>query len=147
MKRNWQLCFIKVQALYEIERQCKDQNLNYEEIKNIRQEKSVPILNELHAWMKEEQYIALLPSSPIRKAISYTLNHWEGLCYYTSDGKLKIDNNSIGNSIRPAAVGRKNYMFAGSEKGAERIAVIYSLIGTCKMHNVNPYGVAQRCSE
>ncbi len=90
----------KFQALYEIERQCKDQNLNYEEIKNIRQEKSVPILNELHAWMKE-QYIALLPSSPIRKAISYTLNHWEGLCYYTSDGKLKIDNNSIENSIRP----------------------------------------------
>ena len=71
-------------------------------------------------------------------AIGYSLKHWERLCYYTTDGKLQPDNNIVENSIRPAALGRKNYLFAGSNRGAERIAIIYSLLGTCKMNGVNP---------
>ena len=89
-------------------------------------------------WMKQ-QYLTLLPSSPLRDAIAYALRHWKGLSHYTTDGMLNIDNNPVENSIRPVALGRKNFLFAGSQRGAERIAIIYSLIGTCKMNNVNPY--------
>lgn len=123
--------------LYDIERRCRDENLSDEQIKERRQQESVPILNGLHAWMTN-QYKSLLPSSPLSMAIGYSLKHWERLCYYTTNGKLQPDNNAVENSIRPAALGRKNYLFAGSNKGAERIAIIYSLLGTCKMNGVNP---------
>ena len=86
-----------------------------------------------------EQYKTLLPSSPIRGAIAYSLERWERLCYYTTDGKLNPDNNPVERQIRPLAIGRHNYLFAGSHKGAERLAMIYSLIGTCKLNDVNPY--------
>jgi hypothetical protein len=128
----------KFQELYEVERHCKENNLNYEQVKDLRQQKSVPVLNELEQWMKQ-QYVTLLPSSHLRDAIAYALRHWKGLCHYTTDGMLNIDNNPVENSIRPVALGRKNFLFAGSERGAQRIAIIYSLIGTCKMNNVNPY--------
>lgn len=128
----------KFHILYEVERYCKENNLSYDQIKSLRQEKSVPVLNELEQWMKQ-QYVMLLPSSPLREAIAYALRHWDGLRYYTTNGMLKIDNNPVENSIRPVALGRKNFLFAGSERGAQRIAIIYSLIGTCKMNNVNPY--------
>lgn len=128
----------KFHSLYEIERNCKEQQLSYDEIKNVRQRESVPILNELQEWMMI-QYKTLLPSSPIRAAIAYTLERWERLCYYTKDGRLNPDNNPVERQIRPIAVGRHNYLFAGSHKGAERMALIYSLMGTCKLHDINPY--------
>jgi transposase len=108
-----------------------------EQIKVRRQQESVPLLEELHAWMKN-QYQLLLPSAPMSEAIGYCLKHWERLCYYTQDGKLQPDNNAVENSIRPVALGRKNCLFAGSAKGAERITIIYSLTGTCRMNGINP---------
>ena len=78
------------------------------------------------------------PESAIGKAIYYTLSRWNKLCNYIENADLQIDNNLIENSIRPIAIGRKNYLFAGSHKGAERAAMIYSFFGTCKMNNVNP---------
>ncbi len=128
----------KFNALYEIERRCKEEKLSFEEITKVRQQDAVPILNELHQWMLSE-YKSLLPSAPITEAIGYALNRWDRLCYYTTDGMLNPDNNPVERSIRPIAVGRKNFLFAGSHKGAERLAMIYSLIGTCKLNNVNPY--------
>ena len=128
----------KFHQLYEIERKCKQQGLSYDEITKVRQEQSVPLLSELHRWMLE-QYKTLLPSSHITVAINYTLERWERLCYYTKDGMLNPDNNPVERSIRPIAIGRKNYLFAGSQRGAERLAMIYSLIGTCISNNVNPY--------
>ena len=128
----------KFHRLYEIERNCKAQQLSYDEIKNVRQSEAIPVLNELHEWMIDH-YKSLLPSSPIRKAIEYSLKRWERLCYYTKDGKLNPDNNPVERSIRSVAIGRKNFMFAGSNKGAERLAMIYSLLGTCKINDVNPY--------
>ena len=128
----------KFNALYEIERKCKEDQLSHEEIKNIRQREAMPILKELHKWMIA-QYQTLLPSSPIRTAIAYSLERWERLCYYTTDGMLNPDNNPVERQIRPVALGRHNYLFAGSHKGAERLAMIYSLIGTCKLNDVNPY--------
>src|ERR1043165_4953829 len=65
---------------------------------------------------------------------------WEGLSLYTTDGKLNIDNNPVENSIRPVAVGRKNYLFAGSHEAAKRSAMLYSLLGTSKLHRINPIG-------
>ncbi len=124
--------------LYDIERKCKQQGLSYDEITKIRQDEAVPILNELHEWMLKE-YKTQLPSAHITVAINYALERWERLCYYTKNGMLNPDNNPVERSIRPVAIGRKNYLFAGSQRGAERLAMIYSLIGTCIMNNVNPY--------
>ncbi len=128
----------KFHTLYEIERNCKEQRLSYDEIAKVRQRDAVPLLNELHEWMIT-QYKTLLPSAPIRTAIAYALERWDRLCYYTRDGMLKPDNNPVERNIRPVALGRRNFLFAGSQKGAERLAMIYSLMGTCKMNDVNPY--------
>jgi transposase len=128
----------KFSALYEIERNCKQQGLCYDEITKVRQDKAVPILNELHQWMIN-QYKSLLPSAHITSAIGYCLERWDRLTYYVKDGMLKPDNNPVESSIRPVAIGRKNYLFAGSHKGAHRLAMIYSLVGTCSMNNINPY--------
>jgi transposase len=127
----------KIKSVYDVERRCREENLIDDEIQKRRQEEAVPILDELHSWM-EEQYKTLLPSSPVAKAIAYSLRRWDKLCYYTKDGRLSPDNNAVENSIRPAAIGRRNFMFAGSNRGAARIAIMYSLMGTCKMNKVNP---------
>ena len=129
---------IKFNSLYAIERRCRDEGLSFDEITKVRQDQAVPILNELHQWMINE-YKSLLPSAHITSAIGYSLERWDRLCYYTTDGKLKPDNNPVERSIRPISLGRKNFLFAGSHRGAQRLAIIYSLIGTCKLNNVNPY--------
>lgn len=125
----------EIQKLYEIEREIKE--LTTEEKYKIRQEQSVQILKELGTWMTK-QYPQVTPKSAIGKALEYSMKRWEGLSRYTTDGKLMIDNNLIENNIRPVALGRKNYLFAGSHEAAQRIAMIYSLLGTCKLHGVNP---------
>lgn len=124
--------------LYAIERVAKDAGLSYGQRYVLRQEEAVPILEELEGWMKET-YPAVLPQSPIGKAIAYSLQRWGKLCLYTTDGKLQIDNNLVENAIRPVALGRKNYLFAGSHNAARRAAMIYSLLGTCKINNINPF--------
>ncbi len=128
----------KFNALYEIERRCKKEALSFEQITEVRQREAVPILKELHQWMLAE-YKSLLPSKHITSAIGYSLERWDRLCHYTKDGMLNPDNNPVERAIRPIAIGRKNYLFAGSHKGAQRLAMMYSLIGTCKLNNVNPY--------
>ena len=79
-----------------------------------------------------------LPRSVWGKAVRYMLTRWEKLTRFLSDGRIEVDNNLVENVIRPLAVGRKNYLFAGSHAAAERAAVVYSLLGTCKLHGVNP---------
>ena len=128
----------EIQKLYAIERVCKEQHLSFEEIKNIRQQRSAPILAALGKWMKE-QYVQVTPKSVIGKALAYSIERWERLSLYTQNGMLNIDNNPVENSIRPVAVGRKNYLFAGSHEAAQRSAMLYSLLGTCKMHGIEPY--------
>ena len=126
------------QSLYEIERQAREGNLSYEQRKILRQNKSVEKLQELEAWLKET-IIQVLPKSVIGQAIAYTLNLWPRLIRYTEDGRYEIDNNLVENSIRPVALGRKNYLFAGSHEGAKRAAMMYSFLGTCKKNNVEPF--------
>lgn len=127
----------EIQKLYAIERTCKEQELNTEAIKERRQEQSVPILTSLGEWMKL-QYAEVLHKSSIGEALAYSIKRWDRLMIYTQDGNLKIDNNPVENSIRPLAVGRKNYLFAGSHEAAKRSGMLYSLLGTCKLHGIEP---------
>ncbi len=124
----------QMQALYAIERECKD--MTCEERQAVRQQKALPVLETLGKWMKE-QYVQLTPTSPIAKALAYSIKRWEGLSLYTTNGMLHIDNNPVENSIRPVAIGRKNYLFCGSHEAAQRTAMLYSLLGTCKMNGIN----------
>ena len=128
----------QIQKLYAIERMCKEESLGFAQILELRQEKAVPVLESLGKWMKE-QYLQVTPKSPIGKAIAYTLERWTRLSLYAENGMLNIDNNPVENSIRPVALGRKNYLFAGSHYAAQRSGMLYSLLGTCKMHGIEPY--------
>jgi transposase len=128
----------EIQKLYAIERICKQESLTFEEIKEARQQQSVPILYALGKWMKE-QYLQTTPKSAIGKALAYSIERWQRLSLYTENGLLNIDNNPVENTIRPVALGRKNYLFAGSHEAAERSAMLYSLLGTCKMNGIEPY--------
>ena len=128
----------EIQNLYAIERIGKEESLTFAEIKEMRQQKSVPILNALDKWMKE-QYLQTTPKSAIGKALAYSIERWQRLSLYTENGMLNIDNNPVENSIRPVALGRKNYLFAGSHEAAERSAMLYSLLGTCKTNGIEPY--------
>lgn len=78
------------------------------------------------------------PKSAFGKALYYAAAHWEKLNVYVHDGSLEIDNNLVENQIRPTVLGKKNYLFAGSHKAAQRPAMFYTLIGNCKLHGVNP---------
>jgi transposase len=123
------------QEIYDVEREIKE--LSDAERRKIRQEVILPKLNELHAWMTE-QYRAVTPKSPIGKALEYSLKRWKELILFTTNGQLEIDNNRIENEIRPIALGRKNYLFAGSHESAQRIAMIYSLLASCKANGIDP---------
>lgn len=98
----------------------------------------LPLMYQLKAWI-DEKSIIVLPKSPIGKAMRYTINQWTKLINIFSNGDIELDNNLIENKIRPLALGRKNYLFAGSHKGAERLAMMYSFFATCKANDVNPY--------
>jgi transposase len=128
----------QMQQLYAIERRCREKEMSFDERKEVRGKEAVPILDHLGKWMREQQ-ANVLPKSPIGKALAYCLKRWEKLCRYTQDGKLSIDNNPVENSIRPVALGRKNYLFCGSAEAAQRTAMVYSLLGCCKMHGIDPY--------
>lgn len=128
---------VQIQLLYAAEKHCVENNYSPDEIKNYRQQKAVPVLETLHQILKT-QLINSLPKSPLGMALQYTLARWDKLIIYTQDGNLRIDNNLVENSIRPVAIGRKNYMFAGNHEAAQRSAMLYSLFATCKLHNVNP---------
>lgn len=128
----------EMQKLYAIERQCKEQGLTHAKRYEIRQQQSLPILTPLGEWMKQ-QYMQVTPKSTIGKALAYSIERWPRLSAYAHNGMLHIDNNPVENSIRPVALGRKNYLFAGSHEAAKRSGMLYSLLGTCKMHGIEPY--------
>lgn len=128
----------QIQQLYAIERKANEEQLAADEVLKIRQDKAVPILEPLGKWM-QQAYTEVLPQSAIGKALAYSITRWPRLMIYTTDGKLNIDNNPVERSIRPVAVGRKNYLFAGSHEAAQRSAMLYSLLGTCKLHDINPF--------
>ncbi|MDZ7361893.1 MAG: transposase [candidate division KSB1 bacterium] len=127
-----------MQQLYQIERQAREANLLHDERYRLRQTSARPILIAIKAWL-DQQVREVLPKSVMGKAIGYILGQWSKLARYISDGRFEIDNNLIENAIRPVALGRKNYLFAGSHAGARRAALIYSLVATAKRHEVEPF--------
>ena len=126
-----------IQKLYAIERKVKTLERDVDAIRDLRQNESLPVLIEIEEWLKKN-LTETLPKSAIGGAIAYTLNLWPRLIRYIEDGRYQIDNNLIENSIRPIAIGRKNYLFAGSHDAAQRAAMIYSFVGTCKQHQIDP---------
>jgi transposase len=126
-----------MQQLYGIEARAREEAMGASQRKDLRQQEAVPLVQELEAWLADHLH-RVAPKSPIGQAISYTINLWPRLKLYAEHGKLEIDNNLIENQVRPLALGRKNYLFAGSHKAAQRAAIIYSLLGTCKLNGVEP---------
>lgn len=123
--------------LYRVERQAMEAGMDFEQRKALRQEESLPVLQEMELWM-QENLPQVLPQSAIGEAIAYARGQWKWILRYLEDGKYEIDNNLIENTIRPVALGRKNYMFAGSHDAAQRTAIIYSFLGSCKLNGINP---------
>lgn len=128
----------EMQKLYAVERACREAQLSYKDRKKERQEKSIPVLKSLGTWMQEE-YTKVNPKSTLGEALFYSISRWDKLSAYAEDGMLEIDNNLVENAIRPVAVGRKNYLFAGSHEAAKRSAMMYSFMASCKKNEVNPY--------
>jgi len=134
-KMRTEFVMLKIQALYKIERETD--GFTASERKAYRLEKALPIINDIGKYISQENK-KVLPKSLIGKAFTYTFNLWDNLQHYLYNGDLHIDNNLVENSIRPNALGRKNYLFAGSDNGAKRSAMFYTFFGTCKMNDVNP---------
>ncbi len=137
-KERAESVLLKIQQLYQIEKLAKENELDFDQIKELRLKEALPIFNELGKYLYDNLNTTL-PKSPIGKAISYMLARWQSLMAYMYDGALNIDNNLVENSIRPTAIGRKNYLFAGSHSGAEKAAMFYTFFGSCKINNINPY--------
>jgi transposase len=107
----------------------------------LREEQAVPRLAQFRTWLESQQAERggpVLPKSPMGLAIQYALNQWDALCVYTTDGRLAIDNNASENALRRVAVGRKNWLFAGSDNGGRTAATLFSVIATCERHKVEP---------
>jgi hypothetical protein len=123
-------------GLYEIERQARD--MSDEDRWRIRKEKAAPLLDALHTWMLAQR--DLVPEgSAIAKALDYSLKRWAALARYVDDGAVPIDNNWVENQIRPWALGRSNWLFAGSLRSGKRAAAIMSLIQSARMNGHDPY--------
>ena len=128
----------RIKKLYAIEREAKDRQLEAAEIRQLRQEKSVPILDAFKEWL-DNKVDQVPPKSLLGKAISYSRGQWDRLIRYTEDGILTADNNIAENCIRPFVVGRKNWLFSYHPQGAAASAALYSLIETAKANKLEPY--------
>ena len=123
-------------GVYEVERQARD--MSDEDRCRIRQEKAAPVAKALHNWMLTQR--DLVPNgSATAKALDYSLKRWVALTRYLEDGAVPIDNNPVENQIRPWALGRSNWLFAGSLRSGKRAAAIMSLIQSARMNGHDPY--------
>ncbi len=125
----------RIAALYGIEKEIRGRAAN--ERREIRNAQARPLLDSLKQWL-EETLEKLSRKSDTALAVRYTLSRWDALLRYVNDGRIEIDNNAAERALRTVALGRKNYLFAGSDAGGERAAAIYSLIGTAKLTGLDP---------
>jgi hypothetical protein len=126
-----------IQILYAIEALAREAQMTPEQRHELRLDKSLPVINEIGQYIYRERG-NVLPQSPIGKAFDYCANHWTSLQNYLLNGILEIDSNLVENAIRPLALGRKNYLFAGSHDAAKDIAMFYSFFATCTRHDIDP---------
>ena len=125
-----------ISKLYKIERDAK--MLDAAQRCALRQERAKPILKAIGEWLEAQQG-RVLPKSPVGEAVTYAVNQWKALNRYVEDGDLAIDNNAAENALRGIAIGRKNYLFVGSDGGGRAAAVLYSLVQSAKRNGVEPY--------
>jgi len=138
-KKNAEPIVLLIQQLYQIEAFCRDNDYTHDQRYQLRQEQAVPIMKKLKIELDIlHNNSKVLGSSAIGAAVRYALGRWKYQERYLHDGKLEIDNNLVENAIRPLAIGRKNWLFAGSEQGARWGAIIYTLVGSALRHNLNP---------
>lgn len=125
-----------IAALYAVEAEAK--GLAADERKSLRDERSRPLLARIHELLLQAR-TDVLPKSPMGQAVTYALNQWAALQRYLEDGRLAIDNNATERSLRGVAVGRKNWLFTGSEAGGRRAAVLYSIVESCRRLRLDPF--------
>jgi transposase len=125
----------RIAELYVVENEIRGRRP--EERREVRNLRSRPLLDSLKQWL-EETLVKLSRKSDTTKAVRYALGRWDALVRYCDDGRLEIDNNAAERALRAVALGRKNYLFAGSDVGGERAAAIYSLVGTAKLNGLDP---------
>ena len=125
-----------IHQLYRVEAAAKD--LDDPKKLALRQQLARPILDTFKSWL-DAQMLAVLPQSPMAKATGYALRNWTALTRYVDDPCLDIDNNVSERALRCVAVGRKNWLFCGSDEGGRRAAILYSLVATCKEHRIDPW--------
>jgi len=127
-----------IKKMYKVEDAAKKQRAGPDQVYRMRQEQSVPLLNELGKWIADN-YNTERPTSPLAEAMGYTLRQWAALKRYTEDGRLLIDNGGVERAIRVVAMGRRNYLFAGSDTGGQRAAIAYTILGSCALVGINPW--------
>jgi len=125
----------RIAALYAIEKEIRGHAAS--ERREVRNARARPLLDSLKQWL-EETLARLSRKSDTAMAVRYALSRWEALLRYVNDGRIEIDNNAAERALRTVALGRKNYLFAGSDAGGERAAAIYSLIGSAKLNGLDP---------
>ncbi|MCP1489913.1 hypothetical protein J3D48_006323 [Pseudomonas fluorescens] len=125
----------RIAALYAIESEIRGQPPDRR--KAARQSRASPLLEHLHTWLNQTLTL-LSKKSALGGAIFYALNRWQALTLYCNDGRIEIDNNTAERALRAVALGRKNFLFVGSDAGGERAAAIYSLVGSAKLNDLNP---------
>ena len=126
-----------IKLLYEVEEKARNLGLDAEQRLELRLKESKPIFHTLGEWLHTE-YNKVTPASAIGKAIKYALNRWKNMVLFFANGNIEIDNNLVENIIRPVAIGRKNYLFAGSHESAQRTAMLYTFFAACKHHGIDP---------
>ncbi len=126
----------RIGELYAIEREIRGHSPS--ERQAVRQARSASVLEDLRAWLSSTQR-TLSAKSPLAGAIHYTLVRWAALTRYVEDGRVEIDNNAAERAIRALVLGRRNYLFAGSDAGGETAARLYSLVGTCRLNDIDPH--------
>jgi transposase len=131
-----QIALAHIRQLYAIEKRGRD--LSEVERRDLRVVEAKPCLDAFKVWLDNEAKKAL-PKSPIGEAIHYARAQWVGLSRYLEDGLLEVDNNRAERALRRVAIGRKNWMFAGSDEGGRRAAIVYSLIASCAALKIDPY--------
>ena len=125
----------RIDALFDIEREIN--GLNAEERLAVWAERCAPVLGELDAWLRAER-ARLSRHAPVAKAMDYLLKRWPGFTRFLEDGRICLTNNAAERALRGIALGRKSWLFAGSDRGGERAALMYTLIVTAKMNDVDP---------
>ncbi len=123
--------------MYRLERQARREGIGADELVRWRAEHTAPVLDELKTWL-ERTAAREPPRSGMARACRYSIRHWTALTRFLEDGRLSLDNNLCELQIRSLAVGRKNYLFAGSHEGAQRAAILYSVLRTCARVGVDP---------